>query len=181
MKLEINKQKIVQALCSFLFLMFAFSYLYFYQYGIIAKLQYTLSDGQTRYDPLTGALVITVVLYVINKVMERWIKTPHPYWLNLIPSASLLIVLCGGDGLWWRVVLLAIANVVLFAVGRRLPPSRNLFALLIILCCVCVLGTSGKQVHRKANHFYEQLEREDSLARIYQQLLEHSDSLPEKK
>ena len=52
--------------CAVLFLIFTFLYLYDYQADILAVTQHVLSHGQTNYNRLVGALLITVVLWMVQ-------------------------------------------------------------------------------------------------------------------
>ena len=64
-----NSTIIMRVMCAILFLVFTFSYLFYYQADILAVGQHVLSKGQTRYDRTIGALLITTVLYMVQLVV----------------------------------------------------------------------------------------------------------------
>ena len=58
----------MHVVCAVLFVLFTFCYLYFYQADVIAAAQHVFSGGQTRYDRLIGAVLITVGLFCLHLV-----------------------------------------------------------------------------------------------------------------
>lgn len=57
---------VVKTVCAIVFLLFTFLYLYYYQADIIAMTQHVLSHGKTHYNRLVGALLITLVLWLLQ-------------------------------------------------------------------------------------------------------------------
>ena len=86
--------------CGLLFAAFCFLYLYFVQPDLLALLQFRLSSGQTRYDPLIGALLITLVLVLVGAGFQRLLSLPiRVLALAWMPSCLLLLAHVG-----WRIV-----------------------------------------------------------------------------
>lgn len=55
---------------------FSFVYIYFLQTPFLSQLQYSLSSGQTRYKPLVGALLITLVLTLLGIFLSHILTLP---------------------------------------------------------------------------------------------------------
>ena len=51
----------IMTTCAIAFIIFVFCYLYFLQADLLALSQFAWSDGQTHYDRLVGAVLLTVV------------------------------------------------------------------------------------------------------------------------
>ena len=56
----------MRVICTIVFLLFTFCYLYFYQNDILAVEQHVLSCGKTHYNRILGAILITVILYFLQ-------------------------------------------------------------------------------------------------------------------
>jgi len=56
----------IAAIMAVIFCAFSFSYLFYYQADILAYGQHVLSEGKTTYNDMVGAIVITVVLYLLH-------------------------------------------------------------------------------------------------------------------
>ncbi|MGL4851455.1 MAG: DUF6057 family protein [Phocaeicola sp.] len=52
--------------CGLFFSIFSFIYLYIFQKDVITALHYSLAQGKTHYSPLVGAIMITVVLWMVQ-------------------------------------------------------------------------------------------------------------------
>ena len=55
---------------SVIFFVFSFVFLYFIHGDLLAEAQYVYSNGLTTYSILFGAIILTVVLLIINRVMN---------------------------------------------------------------------------------------------------------------
>lgn len=87
-----NSTAAIRAACAIVFLVFTFCYLYFYQCDLIGSQQHVLSDGQTSYSRLIGAIIITAVLYLLQLGVFAITKlTKHAHALTYFPS---MLVLC---------------------------------------------------------------------------------------
>lgn len=89
-----NDTTMATIVCGIVFCVFSFIYLYFYQDDLLAMEQHILSDGLTKYNRLIGALIITLLAwllqYGIDIATRRSVKFPA---LNYFPSALLIAIL----------------------------------------------------------------------------------------
>ena len=169
-----NNSTLLQFACAIVFILFVFIYLYFFQSDLLFMLQHVLSGGATRYDRTVGAVLITLVLYLlqigINKI-TRFGGGLHA--LTYVPSLSLLLMLTGVDTDFvsgplsvTRLVLalLFIVTFVLFAViygvnhkncsadasGSSLEVEqlwKNLLTLSLMFIVVCLCGNTDRVFH----------------------------------
>lgn len=80
--------------CALLFACFSFCYLYFYQSNYLAQLQYHFSHGETTYQPLVGAVLVTLPLLLLGVFLHRAVRWPLRYGaLSWFPSVFLLTML----------------------------------------------------------------------------------------
>ena len=94
MKVKKQNNKLIRILCAVMFAAFSFIYIYMFQGELLALLQDHLSEGVTRSNTLVTAMVITILLvllqWLINSVSRlcgRWEA------LSYIPSCALLALL----------------------------------------------------------------------------------------
>lgn len=94
MKVKKQNNKLIRILCAVVFATFSFIYIYMFQGELLALLQDHLSEGVTRSNTLVTAMVITILLvllqWLINSVSRlcgRWEA------LSYIPSCALLALL----------------------------------------------------------------------------------------
>ncbi len=90
-----NKRKnfdtLTYGICAILFCAFSFVFLYCYQDDLLTVTQAVLSHGQTHYDRLIGATLITVVLMLLHVgVMRLWHNFSLLPGLSFFPSALCL-------------------------------------------------------------------------------------------
>lgn len=84
----------IRLVCAIIFLIFVFSYVYCYQTDVLALAQHVWSGGETHYDSIIGAVLITIVLYVIHLGICAIVRLPHrAFSLTFAPSLVLLGVL----------------------------------------------------------------------------------------
>lgn len=88
----------IRLACAIIFFVFSFGFLYFFQTDILAVAQHVLSKGATRYQPLFGAILITLVgmllqLFVYGVIRLR--KRGHA--LTYLPSMLLLAAMTNID------------------------------------------------------------------------------------
>ncbi len=89
-----NSTVIVRIVCAILFCLFSFIYLYKYQAEILTIAQHVLSNGQTHYNHLIGAILITLVLFLLE--LGVFAITRFPNWfhaLTYFPSMLTLAVI----------------------------------------------------------------------------------------
>lgn len=88
----------MRVVCAIAFLVFTFSYLYFYQCDLIGAVQHVLSGGQTSYSRLIGAIILTVCLYLLQIGIYALTKlNRHAHALTYFPSLLLLCLLTSVD------------------------------------------------------------------------------------
>lgn len=81
----------VRVLCALLFAVFTFLYLYCYQADIMVVAQHIASGGKTRYVPVVGAVLITIVLYFLHLGVFALTKLGmRTHALTYLPSLLLL-------------------------------------------------------------------------------------------
>lgn len=112
-----NFDTLTYGICAILFCAFSLVFLYCYQDDLLTVTQAVLSHGQTHYDRLIGATLITVVLMLLHVgVMRLWHNFSLLPSLSFFPSALCLGLLTsmrldGGEYTFypatvWFVVLL---------------------------------------------------------------------------
>ena len=128
----------MRATCATVFVAFTFAWLYFFQADTLAVGQHALSGGQTHYDRLVGALLITLALLLLRTAVYALTRLrTYAHALVYLPSFLALAVVTDISpdidlhfslGAWWWVVpavLLAWAAVAYLARGFQ-PFERDL-------------------------------------------------------
>ena len=163
----------VRVLCTLAFLGFTFCYLFFFQADLIAMEQHVLSGGMTHYNKTVGAILITLLLYLLQLFVRR-VAQWHGgfYFLTFVPSLLLLIMLTSADdtfdiqpfsSVWtWLVpVLLCLyAYFVFFCRKKRIIGLyfgrgeglfgclwQNILCLSLAFLFVCLAGNSNEVLH----------------------------------
>ena len=81
----------IRVMCAIVFVLFSFCWLYFFQADQLAMSQHVLSGGLTRYNPIWGALIITLVLMLLQLLVNSFAKlTKRSHALTYVPSMMLL-------------------------------------------------------------------------------------------
>lgn len=84
----------MQMACAIFFLLFTFLYLYVYQGDLLAVAQHELSHGRTHYNVTVGAVLITVVLWLVQLGIYAFTQLRrHAHALTYLPSLLLLGIL----------------------------------------------------------------------------------------
>ena len=120
---------ILRVMCAIVFLTFSFLWLYFFQADVIAVAQHVLSHGQTRYNSLLGAILITLVLWLLQIIVAVLLKLrKRTHVLTYFPSMLVLGVISDINtdidrhfslgGWWWVFPLLLLVWGVLVLVAR---------------------------------------------------------------
>ena len=85
--------KFINRVTAVIFCVFVFCLIYFNQADIMALAQHSLSHGKTIYRPFIGAVIITVVLYLIQRVIYYFFRIDGKWHvLTYLPSFIVLIV-----------------------------------------------------------------------------------------
>ena len=163
----------IRLMCAIVFLLFSFSYLYFFQADILAVAQHVLSKGMTHYNPLVGALIITSALYLFQLLVYAFLRLrKRSHALTYVPSMLLLAMITDVSsdidrhfsmGAWWWVfplVIVAWLPLALLARAlRNIEPdieqmslfSRAMWINMLVMCfliiCVVSIGNTNAVFH----------------------------------
>ena len=174
---SIKKQNtLTRVVCTFVFSLFAFFYLYYYQADLLTVMQHVFSKGQTHYNHFIGAVLITFVLLLIQVgVVNLFRKVKVAWALTFVPSSLCLATLTNvrtseTDGLlefgcWVYVLPLALLLFFLLVWGsyasgltqalEEVTRSNvrklwcNLLVVLGSMLLVCFSGNSDKTYHAR--------------------------------
>lgn len=119
--------------CFGAFVIFAFTYLFFYQNDVLAAGQHVLSGGQTHYNRTVGAVLITIVLCILQRCVYHFVRlSKRAHALTYFPSLLVLTVITdvssnidrGFSFGGWYVALpiIAVAYVLLVILLRQMEP-----------------------------------------------------------
>ena len=82
-----------KVMCAVCFLLFSFLWLYEFQADVLAVAQHVLSHGVTQYNRTIGAILITIVLYILQRCIANVTKlSRRSYALTYFPSMLILAV-----------------------------------------------------------------------------------------
>ncbi len=171
-----NLDTLTYGICAMLFCAFSFVFLYCYQDDLLTVTQVVLSHGQTHYDRLIGATLITVVLMLLHVGVKRlWHNFSLLPGLSFYPSALCLGVLTGmrlEDGAYtfrsaivWGVVLLVVyvaivavlrqMDIAVQSVMRHMPVACkwlvNIGLMVMSLLTIMCLCNNDKVWHARAH------------------------------
>ena len=124
---------IIQYSCGILFVLFTFCYLYFLQGDLLAEAQFVYSQGVTSYNLLVGAIIITALLQILQRVVHLLTNLPSRWYaFSYLPSMLGLAVLTDIDrpallhftfGAWvWIIPLVLILFSVAVLIIRHFDP-----------------------------------------------------------
>lgn len=123
-------------------------FLYFIQGDLLAEAQYVYSNGLTTYSILFGAIILTVVLLIVSRVMNILFHYPSElYVLSYLPSFLLLSVITSvnidafrdftfGEWIWVFPLVLVVYFILILLIIPKLEhfkrkSSNNYFTKLI--------------------------------------------------
>ncbi len=162
-----------QVACAVTFVLFSFCYLLFYQPNVLAAGQHVLSKGQTTYVGWVGAVLITITLLLLQRVVFAFTKLskrahaitffPSMLVLTIITDVSSNIDLGFSFGGWYVAVplLMALFAAVVWA-ARQMEPfepepatdgfmSRtiwvNLLVMMIMMVAVGLFSNTDEAFH----------------------------------
>ena len=174
-----NSATLMRIVCAILFLIFTFTYLYFYQADVLAVTQHLLSGGQTHYDRTIGAVLLTLVLYVLHLGVLALTKlTRRAHAITYFPSLLALSVLTGihvyndgsfdfGRWYWLGTVLLVVFAVLAFFLYKlhlfeqQIKLSYNPLRLLwmnMLLMCAMFIFVGFTSNHSDVFHYRMRME-----------------------
>lgn len=171
-----NQGVLTRVMCTFVFTLFCFYYLYCYQADLLTVTQHILSKGQTHYNHFVGAVLITILALLMQMGVVRIFRKQRLAWaLTFVPSALCLMMLTNicvspvDGGIMfgaWRFVaplLIAVFFLVVWGVNSSglldsLPrlwtqPIRELWAnlliLVVLMLVICSAGNNDKCLHAR--------------------------------
>jgi len=136
-QLSKHSTAVLRTACAIVFVLFTFSFLFYYQADLLAYTQHVLSKGRTHYDATIGAVLITVVLTLISFGVWSATKLDKEFHsLVYFPSLLLLTMMTSAHPVsqtqllfpsWlWLVPVLLVGYVVFIAIHKqyqRIDPS----------------------------------------------------------
>ncbi|WP_298936063.1 DUF6057 family protein [uncultured Prevotella sp.] len=168
-----NNSTLVNSICAIVFILFTYVYLYFFQADLLAMEQHVLSGGTTHYNKTIGAVLITLVMYLLKLGVSK--LTKFDGWLhilNYVPSLLLIIILTSGDQNFdtnafpaWVVIVVSIVFVVYIVLAvlyrfkyfLQINTSftgsilgglwKSLLAMSVMFLIVCALGNTNEVFH----------------------------------
>lgn len=169
-----NQDTLLRIVCTFVFVLFAFFYLYFFQADLLTVMQHVLSKGQTHYNAFIGAVLITLVLLLIQLCVVNLCRRACVAWsVTFVPSALFLVALTDVHispeskllqfGGWIYLLPVGLASFALLVWAGHITEisvsmSRiirngmcrlwvNLLVMLAIVISVCSFGNNDKVYH----------------------------------
>ena len=95
--------RIVSVVCGSLFCLFCFFYLWKVQGVVLGMAQHVLSEGLTTYNPLIGACIFTVVLQILQHLVNSVAKLQREWTcLSYFPSFFTLALFTSADATAYR-------------------------------------------------------------------------------
>ena len=162
----------IRLMCAIVFVVFSFCWLYYFQADVLMMSQHVLSKGLTHYNPLVGAVLITLLLGVIQYVVYGVIHlTKRFHALTYLPSMLILGMLSsvnpiGADGIevgfsWYTPILVIVCWWMLTRMGRLAqeveydkafelfsqPMWINMLIMAFLMICVAWIGNSNAVLH----------------------------------
>lgn len=163
----------IRVACATLFFLFSFVYLYYYQADVLTVAQHVLSGGKTQYSRFVGALLITLVLFLLQLgISSVAMMTTYTHALTYFPSMLALAFLTSvgtsvdqgvsfGSWVWVLPLLLLIFAVVCWLVksfgfyepskvgrGFFTPPMWvNLMVMFLMMLIVGGVGNADTPFH----------------------------------
>lgn len=171
-----QQDTITRVVCTFVFTLFTFFYLYYFQADLLTVMQHVFSKGQTHYEHFIGAVLITVVLVLVQIGVVNMVRRTGVMWaLTFFPSALCLTVLTDarlqpidgliGFGSWIYVapallVLYGLALWGCYASGLTKNVAEqmkgcarqlwvNMLVLFAIILIVCFGGNTNRTYHAR--------------------------------
>jgi len=161
----------IRLMCAIVFLVFSFCWLYYFQADVIAMAQHVLSKGITHYVRWIGAVLITLVLFLLQAIIFaicRLEKRTHA--LTYLPSMFVLAQLSDINissdqdlsiGLSWIAIILITVVWILCVVYARLmqniedgpyhffsaPMWINLLEMCIMMAGVAMFSNTNAVLH----------------------------------
>ncbi len=165
----------IKVMCAMLFVIFVISYVYSFQCDVLAMIQYAWSGGLKHYDRNIGAIVLSVVSFVIATLTAAFSRLPAQYFsLNFYPAFLTLGMLTAvsNEGtsvstskVWFviYIILLVASFFVIRTAGNYkayMQPLRstgifshvwwtNLILMVIVVMLVFSMGNTDRTLHTR--------------------------------
>lgn len=89
-----NSTVVIRLMCAIVFVLFSVTWLHFFQADALTVAQHALSNGMTRYNPIVGTTVITIVLLLLQLSVYGIIRLSKRFHaLTYVPSMFALALL----------------------------------------------------------------------------------------
>ena len=124
-----NSTVVIRLMCAIVFVLFSVTWLHFFQADALTVAQHALSNGMTRYNPIVGTTVITIVLLLLQLSVYGIIRLSKRFHaLTYVPSMFALALLTD-YGLneqstivyqwrWWQPVVVLLIWLPLISVAK---------------------------------------------------------------
>ena len=130
------KTFLIRTICAIVFLAFTFSYVYIMQADYLTFVQHVWSGGQTHFNALIGAALLTLVLVLLQRLTNILTSLPlSAKALTYFPSFLLLsVITCGtetSDGridlgnFWWVAIILLVLYAFVCSILSELKIMEN--------------------------------------------------------
>lgn len=165
------------AVCAIVFCTFTFSYLYFFQAGVLSVAQHVLSNGITHYERTLGAVIITIVLLVLQIGINALLRLRrYSHALTYFPSALILSVMTSvssdidlrfsfGKWIWVFPLLLVVWGLIMVLMKKiqdyepvtkdngifSHPMTVNLTTMVFMILLVGLTGNANSVFHYRAD------------------------------
>lgn len=163
----------IRLMCAIVFIVFSFTWLFYFQADVLAAAQHVLSNGRTSYNRLFGAVMITFCLQLLQLVIYALLRLrkrshaltylPSMLTLALITDISQNIDIDHSLGNWWWVFPLVIViwlGIALLARALQdIEPDHepcgllsramwmNMLQMLVIIIIVALAGNTNAVFH----------------------------------
>ena len=162
----------IRVMCALVFLLFTFSWLYFFQSDMLTVAQHVLSKGQTHYDSTVGTIVITLLLMLIQMAVFAIFRLTRRHALTYAPSFLLLALITdlgepivehhvNGTWLWLFPLALVVWGLVSWwarsyqsyesRVGQTRVLWSNLLLMAAMMAGVGAIGNTNAVFHYRAH------------------------------
>ena len=198
------ESKLLRFISAVFFCSFSFCFLFFYQVDVMTVTQHIASHGKTFYNPIVGAILITVILQLLQNSIDVFVKIPNRVFaLTYFPPIVLLSLISSirsdveynnfAISQWWWILLILfpIYIFIVFFVKRYEPYAqqqrnigvfsqsmrRNLFILFFFFFFVGYFSNNDPYFHKRAKieHLIDQRQYTKALSVV--KTLSHTDSV----
>ena len=172
-----NSTITTKVMCAIVFWLFSLAWLYWTQADLLTVAQFIYSDGQTHYDQVIGALLLTFVLQLVQLIVARFVKlNKRTHALTYLPSMLFLAWMgdfhvgngtnyTSGIWLWLAPLILILWGVAVWIVRQALPfdsPKEqtgvfsrrvwvNMFTMTCMMLFVAIVSNTNAVFHFRSH------------------------------